>query len=85
MFSSLRSVASGGSGESFDMRLRSSSVMSISNDLSDGSNFSFLIPKCNMSGHNLDMADEGVFVEIPFTVTSGPDGSGTVPITIKMT
>ena len=62
---------------------QSNTVQSL--DLSDGSNFSFLIPKCNMSGHSLDMADEGVFVEIPFTVTSGPDGSGTVPVTIKMT
>ena len=62
---------------------QSNTVQSL--DLSDGANFSFLLPACNMSGHNLDMSDEGVFVEIPFVVTSGPDGSGTVPVTIKMT
>ena len=54
-------------------------------DFNDGTTFGFLLPKCSMSGHNLDMADESVFVEIPFTVTSGPDGSGTIPVTIKMT
>ena len=45
---------------------------------------SFNIPAANMSGHNLDMADEGVFVEIPFTATSGADGGGAL-ITVKAT
>ena len=50
--------------------------------LNNASTFSFSILAANMSGHNLDLADEGIFVEIPFTVTSGADG-GTVPLTIK--
>lgn len=52
--------------------------------LNDGSNFSFNLPGCVISGHNLDMADEGIFLEIPFTVTSGAD-AGAVPVTIKAT
>ena len=52
--------------------------------LNDGSNFLFSILNANMSGHNLDMADEGIFVEIPFTATSGAD-AGAIPLTIKAT
>tara|TARA_R110002020_G_scaffold472472_1_gene700611 strand:- start:33660 stop:34685 length:1026 start_codon:yes stop_codon:yes gene_type:complete len=52
--------------------------------LNDGSTFDFALPACNMSGHNLDLANDGVFLEIPFTATSGADG-GSNPITIKMT
>ena len=37
-----------------------------------------------MSGHAMDMANEGIFVDIPFTVTSGTSG-GAVPVTIKCT
>ena len=37
-----------------------------------------------MSGHALDMANEGMFVDIPFTVTSGAD-AGAIPLTIKAT
>tara|TARA_Y100000593_G_scaffold95110_1_gene199859 strand:+ start:9675 stop:10700 length:1026 start_codon:yes stop_codon:yes gene_type:complete len=47
------------------------------------SQISFNLPAINMSGHNLDMADEGVFVELPFVATSGT-GSGNL-ITIKAT
>ena len=53
-------------------------------ELDDGSNWDFSLPACNMSGHNLDMADEGVMLEIPFTVTSGSN-LGAVPVTIKCT
>ncbi len=49
-----------------------------------GSQLSFNIPAANMSGHNMDMANEGVFVDIPFTATSGADGGGNL-ITIKCT
>ena len=59
-----------------------SAVTSIS--LNDASTFSFLMPGCVMSGHALDMASEGMFVDIPFTATSGADG-GLVPLTIKAT
>jgi hypothetical protein len=53
-------------------------------ELDDGSNWDFSLPECNMSGHAMDMADEGIFVNIPFTVTSGTSG-GAVPVTIKVT
>ena len=52
--------------------------------LNDGSTFSFAVPGAVQSGHALDMADEGMFVDIPFTVTSGAD-AGAVPVTIKVT
>ena len=52
--------------------------------LNDGSNFLFSILNANMSGHALDMANEGMFVDIPFTVTSGAD-AGAIPLTIKAT
>lgn len=53
-------------------------------ELDDGAQWDFSLPACHMSGHNMDMSDEGVFVEIPFTVTSGAD-AGSVPVTIKAT
>ena len=52
--------------------------------LNDGSTFAFDIPGAVQSGHALDMANEGVFVDIPFTATSGAD-AGAVPLTIKAT
>ena len=52
--------------------------------LNDGSTWDFAIPAANMSGHNLDMASEGIFLELPFTATSGAD-AGSSPITIKAT
>ena len=52
--------------------------------LNDASTWDIAIPAANMSGHNLDLADEGVFIEIPFTATSGAD-SGSAPLTIKAT
>ena len=57
-------------------------VTSIS--MNNASTFSFLLPGCVMNGHALDMANEGIFVDIPFTVTSGAD-AGVVPLTIKAT
>lgn len=42
------------------------------------------MPSCHLSGHNLDMAEDAVFVEIPFTATSGAD-SGAVMLTLKAT
>ena len=35
-------------------------------------------PSVSMSGFNVDRSDEGMYVEIPFTMTSGADGSGNV-------
>ena len=53
--------------------------------MNDGGNtLSFHMPGCVISGHALDMANEGMFVDIPFTVTSGAD-AGLVPLTIKCT
>ena len=49
--------------------------------MNNASTFSFSLPACSMSGHALDMAVEGMFVTIPFTVTSGED-AGAVPLTI---
>tara|TARA_R100000005_G_C4996893_1_gene203672 strand:- start:1527 stop:2564 length:1038 start_codon:yes stop_codon:yes gene_type:complete len=49
-----------------------------------GTTFDISIPEAAMKGHNLDLADEGVFVELPFTVTSGANG-GAVPLTLKTT
>ena len=49
-----------------------------------GTTFDISIPDACMKGHNLDLADEGVFVELPFTVTSGANG-GAVPLTLKTT
>tara|TARA_R100001244_G_scaffold89938_1_gene68312 strand:+ start:243 stop:1259 length:1017 start_codon:yes stop_codon:yes gene_type:complete len=40
-----------------------------------GTNISFSLTKCNISGFSPDLADEGAFVEITFTATSGPDAS----------
>ena len=68
--------------EHIDAWIAHSAVTSIS--LNDASTFSFLMPGCVMSGHALDMASEGMFVDIPFTATSGADG-GLVPLTIKAT
>ena len=33
-----------------------------------------------MTGHNIDLADEGVFVEIPFTATTGAAGTGNLAV-----
>ena len=45
---------------------------------------SFSLPSCHMSGHALDMAEEGSFITIPFTCTSGADAATAVS-TIKFT
>lgn len=49
-----------------------------------GTNISFSMTKCNISGFSPDLADEGAFVEIGFTATSGAD-AGTELATIIMT
>lgn len=46
----------------------------------NGSSIDFSIPAANISGWNMDMADEGVFVEIPFTATSGADAGGNLAV-----
>ena len=43
-------------------------------------NFSFNIENARMTGHNIDFADEGMFVEIPWTATTGAAGSGNLAI-----
>ena len=48
--------------------------------LNDGSNFDISIPSARMTGHNLDFADEGMFVEIPFTATTGAAASGNLAV-----
>ena len=48
--------------------------------LIEQSNTSFSIPSARMTGHNLDMADEGMFVEIPWTATTGAAGSGNLAV-----
>jgi len=50
--------------------------------LNNASTFSFSIPGAVIGGHALDMANEGMFVDIPFVATSGAD-AGAVPLTIK--
>ena len=49
-----------------------------------GTNIHFSIPKANISGFSPDLADEGAFVELPFTATSGDDASGNLAV-ITMT
>ncbi|MGI9269719.1 MAG: hypothetical protein ACR2PE_04235 [Porticoccus sp.] len=48
--------------------------------LNDGSTWDFSIPNARMTGHNIDLADEGVFVEIPFTATTGAAGTGNLAV-----
>ncbi len=48
--------------------------------LNDGANFDISIPSARMTGHNLDFADEGMFVEIPFTATTGAAASGNLAV-----
>ena len=48
------------------------------------SGFNFSIASARMTGHNIDFADEGMFVEIPWTATTGAAGTG-VLATIHMT
>ena len=52
--------------------------------LNDGSNWEFNIPNARMTGHNIDFADEGIFVEIPFMATAGTDGDANLAV-FKMT
>ena len=52
--------------------------------LNDGANWDFSIPNARMTGHNIDFADEGIFVEIPFMATAGTDGDANLAV-FKMT
>jgi hypothetical protein len=48
--------------------------------LNDGSNWSVSIPSARMTGHNIDFADEGMFVELPWTATTGAAGTGDLAV-----
>ena len=48
--------------------------------LNDGSNFDVSIPSARMTGHNIDFADSGMFVEIPWTATTGAAASGNLAV-----
>ena len=48
--------------------------------LNDGSNFDISIPSARMTGHNIDFADEGMFVEIPWTATTGAAAGGSLAV-----
>ena len=52
--------------------------------LNDGGNHSFSIPNARMTGHNIDFADTGMFVEIPWKSTAGTDGDANLAV-IKAT
>ena len=48
--------------------------------LNDGSTWDISIPSARMTGHNIDFADEGMFVEIPWTATTGASASGNLAV-----
>ena len=48
--------------------------------LNDGSNFDINIPSARMTGHNIDFADEGMFVEIPWRATTGAAHGGNLAV-----
>tara|TARA_Y100001963_G_C6737816_1_gene427273 strand:- start:97 stop:1128 length:1032 start_codon:yes stop_codon:yes gene_type:complete len=48
--------------------------------LNDGSNWDISIPSARMTGHNIDFADEGMFVEIPWRATTGAAASGNLAV-----
>ena len=48
--------------------------------LNDGSNFDINIPSARMTGHNIDFADEGMFVEIPWRATTGVAHAGNLAV-----
>ena len=48
--------------------------------LNDGSNWDISIPSARMTGHNIDFADEGMFVELPWTATTGAAASGNLAV-----
>ena len=52
--------------------------------LNDGGTFDINIPSARMTGHNIDFADEGMFVEIPWRATTGASASGNLAV-IHMT
>jgi hypothetical protein len=48
--------------------------------LNDGANWDISIPSARMTGHNIDFADEGMFVEIPWTATTGIAAAGNLAV-----
>ena len=50
--------------------------------LNDGSTWSISIPSARMTGHNIDFADDGMFVELPWTATTGAAGTGDLAVLI---
>ncbi len=53
--------------------------------LNDGTaNWDFSLPNVVFTGNNMDMADDGVFVELPFKATSGEDAGANLAV-IKIT
>ena len=48
--------------------------------LNDGSNWDISIPSARMTGHNIDFAEDGMFVEIPWTATTGAAASGNLAV-----
>ena len=48
--------------------------------LIEQSNTSYSIPSARMTGHNIDMSDDGMFVEIPWTATTGAAGTGNLAV-----
>ena len=51
--------------------------------LNDAGNYDINIPSARMTGHNIDFADEGMFVEIPWRATTGAAHAGNLAV-IKM-
>ena len=52
--------------------------------MESGSSHSYVVHAAKLSGHNVDLAPEGAFVEIPFVGTTGANGASAL-CTIKMT
>ena len=48
--------------------------------LNDGSTWDISIPSARMTGHNIDFADEGMFVELPWTATTGASAGGNLAV-----
>ena len=48
--------------------------------LNDGSTWDISIPSARLTGHNIDFADEGMFVELPWTATTGAAASGNLAV-----
>ena len=53
-------------------------------EASTASELSINIPSAHFSGHAIDMAEEGSFISIPFTATTGADSGGNLAV-VKFT